>query len=152
MIGAEIQTERPERLELNQEEGGKQKLVFPTRFVDVFGGAVLVCLASAAFGAGFVSAFSRSQKRYAASGAKANSSGLALAGKALGLGSLCAVALAGGVAFGTCRLLGISKVDDLTKLKEGGFSFTRKERFGSGRRIDTWQQLLDYISEQDRPK
>ncbi|CDW52859.1 hypothetical protein TTRE_0000112101 [Trichuris trichiura] len=79
-------------------------------------------------------------------------SGIALAGKALCIGSLCSLALAGGVVFGVCKLLGISKLDDLTKLKKGEFSFGQKDQFGSGRRIDTWQQLLDYINESDRTK
>ncbi|KHJ40617.1 N-acetylglucosaminyl-phosphatidylinositol de-N-acetylase domain protein [Trichuris suis] len=78
--------------------------------------------------------------------------GIALAGKALCIGSLCSIALAGGAVFGTCKLLGISKLDDLTKLKKGEFSLNRKKKFGSGRRIDTWQQLLDYINEPDRTK
>ncbi|KFD48619.1 hypothetical protein M513_10474, partial [Trichuris suis] len=81
-----------------------------------FGGAVLVCLASAAFGAGFVRAFTRSQKRFGS--AKGISSGIALAGKALCIGSLCSIALAGGAVFGTCKLLGISKVSSCLKKGE----------------------------------
>ncbi|KRX84838.1 N-acetylglucosaminyl-phosphatidylinositol de-N-acetylase [Trichinella sp. T6] len=120
-----------------------QKTLFASQ---VLGGAVVICLAGAAFSTGFIYSLARSQKKLSTSVSKTVSiNAYASALKALFLGSAAAVSAVGGIVFATCKLVGISSLEDLRTLNRKGSKFNIPHPSSVGRTMAmvNWFHQLD---------
>ncbi|XP_003370826.1 conserved hypothetical protein [Trichinella spiralis] len=113
----------------------------------VLGGAVVICLAGAAFSTGFIYSLARSQKKLSTSVSKTVSiNAYASALKALFLGSAAAVSAVGGTVFATCKLVGISSLEDLRTLNRKGSKLNIPHPSSVGRsEFANLQELADYL-------
>ncbi|KAL1235456.1 Transmembrane protein [Trichinella pseudospiralis] len=127
-----------------------QKTLLASQFL---GGAVVICLAGAAFSTGFIYSLARSQKKLSASASKTVSiNAYASALKALLLGSAAAVFGVGGTVLATCKLVGISSLEDLRTLNRKGSKLNIPRSSVGRSEFANLQELADYLVEEDKKK